>query len=389
MHVLCVIDSLIPSGAERSLATLAPHYVSRGVVLDVVYLHDGPGLQAEFAASGANLFCIAGPGGRLGWLRRARGLVVERRPDLIHTTLFESDIAGRIAGALSRVPIVSSLVGVPYGPEDEGNPGLVPWKVRAANSLDAATAHLVSRFHAVSEHVADVMSLRLRLSRDRVDVVPRGRNPVELGRRTRSRGDRVRAGLGLGADASLILAAARQEREKGLDVLLEVFPSVLHEVPNATLVVAGREGNQTALLRAAASRLGVGDAVRFLGQRDDVPDLLSAADVFVLPSRREGCPGVLLEAMALEAPIVATQLPPVKEVLGGDEIARFASPDSPQALARAIVETLRDREGAARRARLGRIRFLQEFDATSVAVRMLAFYARALAGSDRRVPPPG
>ena len=118
------------------------------------------------------------------------------------------------------------------------------------------------------------------------------------------------------AGTPLVLAAARQEHQKGLDVLVESVPNLAATHPDLVVAIAGREGNESARLRATVERLAVADHVRFLGARDDVLDLLAAADVFVLPSRREGFGSVLVEALALEAPIVASDIGPVREVLG-------------------------------------------------------------------------
>lgn len=130
-------------------------------------------------------------------------------------------------------------------------------------------------------------------------MVPRGRDSAVLGRRTPAR--RAAARLALGYDDSvLLLAVARHEYQKGLDVLLEGLPAVLAAQPGVVLLVAGRPGNQTAELEATTARHRLGGSVRLLGTRSDVPELLCAADVFVLASRREGFPGAVLEAIALE-----------------------------------------------------------------------------------------
>src|SRR5438270_6296378 len=88
VRVLYVIDSLAPGGAESSLVALARLYPARGVELEVAYLYDRPGLHDALKATGARLTSLAGPGGRRGWARRAAALVRDRRPDLVHTTLF-------------------------------------------------------------------------------------------------------------------------------------------------------------------------------------------------------------------------------------------------------------------------------------------------------------
>lgn len=378
MHLLCVIDSLVPSGAEQSLVGLVPRYVEKGMTVDVGYLRDRPGLQAELRAHGAEVFCLDGHAGRVGWFTRTRRLVSDRRPDLVHTSLFEADLAGRFAGITTGVPVVSTLTGLSYGPDHLGNPGLKTWKVRAAQLVDVVSARAVVRFHAVANHVADSMSKRLRVPRDRIDVVPRGRDPSQLGIRTPERAARVRERMGLGQNQPVVLAIARQDFKKGLDRLMQAFPQVLKQIPEATLLVAGREGDQTAMLRSMAVQGNADRAVRFLGDRPDVSDLLSMADVFVLPSRSEGFPGVLLEAMALEAPIVASDILAVREVLGDDDGALLVAGTDLHALVTAICATLVDKDDAMRRSRLARERFLANFTVDQTVDRMLEFYERAL-----------
>lgn len=383
MRILYVIDSLTAGGAERSLAAMAPGYVDHGVELEVAFLHDRPGVQAELEAAGARLSSLAGPGGRLGWVRRARRLVTSRRPDLVHTTLFEADVAGRIAAGLAGVPVVSSLVNVSYGAQQAVVPGLPRWKVRGAQLLDAATARRVVRFHAITGNVADVMARRLRLPRDRIEVIPRGRDPRRLGRRDPGRRACARAGLSVADGTPLVLAAARHEHQKGLDVLLTAFPGVLARHPDARLLLAGRDGNQTPLLRATAARLGLDGRVVFLGPRDDVGNLFCAADVVVIPSRWEGLSNVLIEAMALEAPVVASDLPTLQDAVADDDLVRLVQPGDAAQLAAAISATLDDPAGAAERARRAHRRFMERFTIDQVVDQMAGFYRRALASSAR------
>jgi glycosyltransferase involved in cell wall biosynthesis len=381
VRVLYLIDSLAAGGAERSLTALAPAYRDRGIELAVCYLHERHGVRAELEAAGAAVGSLQGPGGLARAVWRARRLIGAQRPDLVHTTLFEADLVGRTATGRTGVPVVSSLVTTAYVPQQAATPGLRRWKLRAARLLDAATAQRVTRFHAISGHVAEVMAAKLRVPRERIDVVPRGRDPAALGVREAGRRAAARAALGLQPGTPLLLAAARQEHQKGLDVLLRAFPAVLERVPRARLAIAGRSGNQTPLLEAIAARSGLGGAVTLLGPRPDVPELLCAADVFALPSRWEGLGSVLLEAMALEAPIVASDLPAVREVVADGRSAQLVPPGEPAALAAAIAATFADRPAAAAGARRGRGRFLERFTIDRVADGMVAFYERALAAS--------
>jgi glycosyltransferase involved in cell wall biosynthesis len=378
VRVLHLIDSLARGGAEQSLAAMAPHLAAAGVALEVAVLHDRPGLREELEAAGVPVWSLAGPGGRLGWVRRARRLVAVRRPDLVHTTLAEASLVGRVAASSFRVPVVSSLVNVAYGPDQVAHGRTAPWKVRVVEALDRATARGVTRFHAVTRQVAEVMAARLRIPRDRIDVIPRGRDPRVLGRRAERRA-RGRAALGLDSREALVLAVGRQEPQKGLDVLLEAVPLLLEAAPTARVVVAGRDGSATPALRRLAGRLGIGERVAFLGARADVPDLLAACDVLVHPSRWEGMPGVLIEAMALEAPVVASDLPAVRELLEDGSMATIVPVGDARALAGAVARTLADPSGAAVRARRARARFLEAFTVERVAGEMRSFYDRAMA----------
>jgi glycosyltransferase involved in cell wall biosynthesis len=375
LHVVQMIDSLASGGAERSLAELAPHLVQGGVRLSVVLLHDRPGMAPQMREAGASVQVLDGAT-RPAWLRSAWTLLRTTRPDLVHTTLFDADVVGRVAAHLTRVPVVSSIVNMAYGPEHLAEANLWGAKVRAAQLADLSTARLVERFRAVSAGAKEAGVQRLRIPAERIEIIPEGRDAAGLGKRTPQRRAAARAELGI-TDEPLVLAVARHEPQKGLDVLLRSMPGLCRAVPSVRLAVAGREGRSTAELRSLVQTLGIGDRVTFLGQRDDVAELLCAADVFVLPSRREGLPGAVQEAMALQAPIVASDISPVREVLGAPGTARLVPPDDPAALAAGLAEVLGDPAGARERAVRAREEFLSRYDAASVAERMLGFYKAA------------
>ena len=381
--MLYVISVLAPAGAEQSVLALAPALAERGVDVELAYLRDRPGTAALLADTPAKVVSLVGEGGAPARARRALILAKSRRPDLIHTTLTEANVTGRLVGALTGTPVVSSLVNVTYGPEQLAAPDRTRRGIRARHLLDVLTARRVVRFHSVTKLVADVMAPRLRVPRDRIDVVPRGRDPVQLGVPSAERRRRVRAALGIGPDEPVILVAARQDYQKGLDVLLEAMPAVLAERPDARLLLAGRDGTQTPVLKEAAARHRLAGRVSFLGLRSDVPDLMCAADVFAMPSRWEGMGGVLLEAMALGAPVVTSDLATLREALPDESHAWFVPPEQPQPLGRALLQALAEPAEAARRAERARDRFFERFTIDRVADGMRDFYHRALAEAGR------
>jgi glycosyltransferase involved in cell wall biosynthesis/peptidoglycan/xylan/chitin deacetylase (PgdA/CDA1 family) len=376
MRLLYLIDNIAPGGAGRSLLAVAPHLATKGVDIEVAYLVPRePNLREELQGAGARVVAVGGSS-RLEWVSRATQLVRRRRPNLVHTTLFEADLAGRVAGFLAGVPVVSSLVNLAYGPEQLRDRRLSPWKVTGARVVDAATGRIPVRFHAVTREVAEVMGRRLRISGERIDVVPRGRDPASLGTRTPLRRSEARERIGVDAKELVILAVGRHEYQKGFDVLLDAFGQVLERLPDARLVICGRKGGASEGLEMQAKPIQ--QRVAFMGHRGDVPDLLCAADVVVLPSRWEGIGGVLLEAMALETRIVASDLPALREVLHDGECGRLVPPDQPPELRQAIVNALGDGEETVARVRAARRRFEQVYTADRVAEQMLRFYERAL-----------
>jgi glycosyltransferase involved in cell wall biosynthesis len=175
----------------------------------------------------------------------------------------------------------------------------------------------------------------------------------------------------------VVLAAARHEPQKGLDVLVRALPTVRESYPTLRFLLAGREGNQTPLLIRLLEQNGLQESTQVLGERSDLADLMCAADVWVEPSRWEGGPGAVLEAMALEVPIVASDLVVYRDAIT-DRTATLVPPDDPVALAEAILGVLADRPAAAERARQARARFLARFTIERVATEMMGFHERAL-----------
>ena len=381
MRVLYVIDSLARGGAETSLVHIAPAYRDLGIELHVAFLRDRGDLGPALVEAGASLHPVALHRARPRQLLALVRLIRLLRPDLIHTTLWEADVLGRGAASLTRTPAVSTLPTSRAGASADANPGVPPVKLRLARGVDVVTARLVARFHAVSETVADEMAGSLHVRRDRIEVIPRARRRDVLGEPSASRRSAARRALGLDDDRPMILAVGRHEHQKGLDVLVAAIPEIRAAVPDAVVLVAGHPGRVTAALHEAIDANDLRDVVTLLGTRNDVPDLLVAADAVAVPSRFEGMPGAVLEAMALARPVVATDLPTVREAIDGCAF-ELVPVDDAGALARALVRCLGD-PAAADRALESRRRFDELFTPRPVAERMRDLYRNVL---DRTSP---
>lgn len=229
----------------------------------------------------------------------------------------------RLAALRAGLPLV-----VAHEWERGSPPG---WRRRAVDRL----LRRDTRFLAASRHHA------LRLIADgvapqRVEVLYSG---IEVEEFESGDGAALRAGLGIAPGAELLLVHARLHPAKGHRDLLSAFAAVLAERPRAMLLIAG-DGSEREMLERQARQFGQTEAIRFLGHREDVPDLLAAADLVVLPSLREGFPAALLEAMAARRAVVATSVGGVSEAMTDGREGRLVPPGRPAALASAIVDLL-------------------------------------------------
>jgi glycosyltransferase involved in cell wall biosynthesis len=183
---------------------------------------------------------------------------------------------------------------------------------------------------------------------DRCALIENAIDTAEFSRRLPTAEAKERAGAP--PSRFVIGAVGRLSAEKGLDLLIRSVAQLLKEGLDLELLIAG-EGDQKPELLALISGLGVGERVRLLGYRADTRELYQAMDVYALSSYREGLPNVLLEAMALEVPVVATRIAGVPRLIRDEKNGLLIEPGDPAGLARALTR-LHDDPGL--RSRLGR-----------------------------------
>ena len=199
-------------------------------------------------------------------------------------------------------------------------------------------------------------------------IRPRCLRPDRLG---------LRRQLGLRPSARIVLTVGRLVEQKGYDVLLRAAPRIAAEYPEAVLAWVG-VGPLEHELRAVVEGLGLEARVRLLGRRRDVPAILAASDVLVLPSRFEGLPIVALEAMAAGVPVVGTRVCGTAEVVVDGQTGRLVDPDDPDALADAVLAVLGDPGLAARWGRAGRQRVVARFGVSRMAAETAGLYDELL-----------
>ncbi len=239
-------------------------------------------------------------------------------------------------------------------------------------ALSSAAHHWVvgrmGRILAISEAVREAMLARGEAPSSKITVVPNGiampngGNPVE-----------TRLSLGITADTPLIVCAARLEPEKDVASLLSAIKTTGEAVPNVRCLVAG-EGTERSALEAQIKALGLEQCVSLLGFRADATALIAAADVFALPSLAEPFGLVLLEAMALARPVVATRAGGPLEIVMDGETGFLVPPLSPDALAEALTRLLSSPPLRRRLGEAGQARFQSHFTASRMADATLSVY---------------
>ena len=265
-----------------------------------------------------------------------KSLVARRDPDIIVTHNVKSHFLARLCRLHRNRPWVAFHHG--YTTMDLKN--------RAYNELDRWSLAAADRVVAVCGPFARQLQER-GIPAERIVVQ---HNSIGSEPPVRAKDiHEVREGLAMGEGERLLVAIGRLSREKGHIDLISAFAKVraMHPEVRAKLAIVG-EGPERSALESAIRVRGLGNDVRLMGHRNDVRPYYAAADLFVLPSRSEGSPYVLLEAMRAGVPIVATAVGGVPEILMHEQTALLVAPQDSESLAAAIGRILNDSELAER-----------------------------------------
>lgn len=247
-------------------------------------------------------------------------------------------------------------------------------RTRSRRLRQSFASRLVDRYVAVSEAMADELRSVVAYP-ERVTVINNAIHPE----RFHGVGRELREEFVNGAERPIALTLARLDFQKGLETLIEAAATL----PDVLFLIAG-DGPERARLEAVARDRGVADRVRFLGRRSDVPKLLSACDVFVLPSLFEGLPVSVLEAMAASRPVVATSIPGTAEAVVDGETGWLVPPRDPAALAAAVARVVADPAMGRRMGEAGLLRVRARYSAAELGRRLDALYGELL----HRAPEP-
>ena len=337
MRVLSVLGTFPPtfSGATKSWLRLVPKLGARGIVVEMLYRKDDG--EVILQKADGNSTSIAEPlglrrGSHVGYVLtvvKALWLHRHRYRCVIFIGGGDSLLASLCAKTFIRLKFAyrMSMLG-----EDDpvaiGKTGRLGW-LRAVSLRRIDAAVCLNPGMAVS-------SERAGLARDRVFVIPQGTDIDFFTPATLAVKNAIRGREGFALTAKIVIFCGASVERKGVDLLLKAWPEVVARHPDSLLLLIGPDGDESddpgGKFLQAMTRLSLDPAykhsVKFLGYREDARDLLQAADVFVLPSRMEGTPNVLLEAMASGLPIIVSDLPGVAGVFVRDNEEAFIVPQN-------------------------------------------------------------
>jgi len=337
MRPLVLISSLQRRGAERVTVSLLTRLREQGYTVPLCTLtnrHDGP-LAAEIEARGVERLDL---GSRrladLAALLRLIGLLRRRRIDVVHAHGQDACILGATACAIEGLSLIVTRHVMEEPTESLRLASRAYLALQALQRADLVVA--------VSNAVAQRLAQSARLRRP-PEVILNGVEPAFFDAASQpDQRQAFRNTLGL-RDGPVILSVATLGTGKGHDNLLNAAASLRDRFPHLSVLLAG-EGQLEHELRQKAMRLG--DTVHLLGHREDIPQLLAAADLVCQASESEALPTALMEAAAAGRPVVATRVGGTAEVVDDQETGLLVPPGNSAALTSAIETLLTDTQRA-------------------------------------------
>lgn len=337
-----MIAALRPSGPVRCVYELAARLNRKRFSVDVVSLRGG--LAKEwFDSSGI-------PTTVLGTMKLPLLADVLRRGryDIVHTHQFAGDLAGRPAARLAAVPHLVHTVHVVEG-------RFRPWQFAYARLLNGYCDRMV----CVSRSVMEQHVEKSGIPRGKYLVIPNGVDAREF-ERDELRREALRKEWGVASDEPLFAFVGRLDKQKGIDTLLAAISHLGARGTPVRFLIVG-QGPMRRIVQNFIARGEGGRFCRLLRFVSDIRDVYSAADALVMPSRWEGWPLALGEAMASQMPVIATRSPGLSEIVIDGQTALTVDVADAVALAESILQLASDATLRRQLGQAGRDRIIQEY----------------------------
>ena len=358
MNVMEIVSGIEINGARGHCASLAAGLARRGHAVTMVARPD-PWLRRQLGSAPVAIVESDMRRWPLGELRRIASLAHERRIDVLHTHMSGAHVFGIALRWMTGIPCVATA-----------HAHRRNWHWRF-NDRVIAVSEQTRRFHIARNFV----------SPGRIDTVHNFIDHARFAATAPSARAAMRASFGIESSAALIGFVGRLHPSKGWSDLLSVIARVTTTMPDIGLLAVGTgEENYRAELEREAARFGIADNIIWAGERSDVPEILSALDLFVSPSRDESFGLAVLEAMAAGVPVVAAAVGGLPEVVRDGETGVLVGPGDHIAMSNAIVALLCDRDLRRRMGERGRCLAVERFSAERQIPLVETALARAIDG---------
>jgi glycosyltransferase involved in cell wall biosynthesis len=279
----------------------------------------------------------------LGIISRLKKIMKTKDVRIVHSQGGRADFFARIAARISNVPIIISSMAMLVEGYDVST-----LRKSLYVLIDRWTERWVNKFIVLSEAMRRSLIERHKIPPENIVKIYNGIEIEEYNpdlKELKNKKLEVRRELGLKNDVSVIGAIGRLVWQKGFEYLIRAAPEVLKKCPEARFLIVG-EGPLKNKLILTSEKLNVADRIIFTGLRSDIKEILASIDVLAMPSLLEGLPMVLLEAMAMAKPIVATRIDGITEVLENNKTGLLVPAKNSNALAEALVGILDDKAKA-------------------------------------------
>ena len=355
--IIWMIDGLGPGGAEQLMPAILKHLQESGFNIRICALQvrNGNPIAGELNRLGLPVDLVLVPNLRHppNLFRILRYLRLHR-PQILHTQLEFSDILGTVAARLLGIPTVSTLHTLDVFEEKKS----AGWRLQLRWFV---LRNLCDKILAVSEKTRSHHLRMGRLNEGKTITLYNGIEIFRFMHIATSVRQQLRQSLNLPSRAQIIISVAVLREPKGIQYMLRALPGILEKNPNTHYLIVG-DGAYGTCLHDLVTELALQEHVTFTGHRTDIPALLSISDIFALPTLGDALPTVLIEALAAQIPIVASNVGGVPEIVENNVNGLLVPPAVPSALTNACLQLLQDKELAARIVQAGNEVVQQRFD---------------------------
>jgi len=259
---------------------------------------------------------------------------LEKRIDIVHTFQIQSDVFGVIAARLTGIKYIFSLFESKIIPDNISLIKHIFYKI-----INRIIRKWVIKTVVVSEGLRKELVLGKFRSPDSIVLIRIGFDISDKYKNCKCSFEKLRG------KNPLIGTVSRLSKEKGVDHFIAAMPLILQQEPNAKFIIASN-GSEEEKLKVQAQKLGVDSKVMFTGWVEDVPLTINSIDIFVMPSRREGCPVGLLEALSLCRPVVASKIEGIVDIIDDGKDGLLVDASDSEELSKKILFLCREPEKA-------------------------------------------